>query len=216
MNRNLVSRCIRLFSVLALIWCASVGVAKADIFVANLDASQVVGSSSEPGSAVATFVLDEAQENLSYSIQIFGLDLKPVAAERTLFSDVTAIHLHNGFSGTSGPHVLNVFGMPSEDDSEMVVDFTNESIDGVFNDDDAIDPDTGMLFDQNNPGTTKLFSNFVDDLISGQIYIAIHSAGQGGDIAIRGQVVAVPEPSSIVMLAACGACCLLRRRTHNV
>ncbi len=174
-------------------------------WVANLDASQVVGGSSETGTAVATFELDAAQENLTYAIEIFGLDLKVVAGDRTEFSDVTAIHLHNAPAGATGPHVMNIFGMPSEDDAEMVVDFESELINGVYNDADATDPNTGSLFDQNSPFTTKLLSNFVDDLEDGQIYLAIHTAGQGGNIAIRGQLVAVPEPSSVSLLLAISA-----------
>lgn len=183
----------------------------ADTFVAHLDATQVTGSSTETGTAVATFVLDAAQQNLRYSIAIFDMDLKPVPAERTLFSDVTAIHLHNGFAGSSGPHVLNIFGIPSEDDAEMVVDFANETIEGIYNDVDAVNPETGELFDQNSAITTKLLSNFSDDLIGEQLYLAIHTAGQGGGVAIRGQLVAVPEPSALAFIFASGVFCLVRR-----
>ena len=140
------------------------------------------------------------------------MDLKPVSADRTLFSDVTAIHVHNGFFGSAGPHVLNIFGVPSEDDDEIVIDFDNEIAGGVYNDADAIDPATGELFDQNSPLTTKLFSNFVDDLLGGQLYLAIHTAGQDGNIAIRGQIFAVPEPSSAVVILAGALCCLVRCR----
>lgn len=182
------------------------------IFRAVLDASQVVGTSTETGTGIATFVLDDAQENLSYSLQLFGLDLKSVPGDRVEFSDVDKIHLHNGFPGESGPHVLNIFGLPSEDDSEMVVDFVNESLTGIYNDEDAIDPDNGGLFDQNNPGTTKLLSNFADDLIDGQLYIAIHTAGQNGDVAIRGQILAVPEPTGGLVMAVLGLGVGLRRR----
>lgn len=204
---------VRLFVAFLLV-CVGCGVLDAQTFVADLDASQVVGSSSETGTAVATFELDAAQESLSYSIAIFGLDLKPVAGDRTEFSDVTAIHVHNGFAGSSGPHVFNIFGMPSEDDDQMVVDFDNDTINGIFDDSDAIDPATGELFDQNSPFTTKLFSNFIDDLQGNQLYLAIHTAGQGGNIAIRGQMLAVPEPSSVAVLFAFGllGTCARRRR----
>jgi muramoyltetrapeptide carboxypeptidase LdcA involved in peptidoglycan recycling len=178
-----------------------------------LDATQVLsGSSTETGTAVASFYLDSAQQNLSYTIQIFGLDLKADPADRTGFSDVTAIHLHNGFFDTSGPHVLNIFGVPSEDDAELVVDFANDTISGVFNDADAIDPNTGSLFDQNNPMTTKLLSNFTDDLVGAQLYLAIHTAGQNGNIAVRGQLLAVPEPSSLAIIAVGSICVFVRRR----
>jgi hypothetical protein len=181
-------------------------------FRATLDASQVINGSSEPGFASAIFFLDAAEQNLSYSIQFNGLNLEPVPGNRTGFSDINAIHIHNGFAGSSGPHVLNIFGAPSEDDAEMVTDFFNESITGIYNDADAIDPVSGGLFDQNSPATTKLLSNFVDDLRDGSLYLAAHTAGQGGNIAIRGQLVAVPEPSTALLLMAGGLCCIGRRK----
>ena len=49
----------RLLLALALVCVACLDTTSAEeTFVANLDASQVVGSSSETGTAVATFVLD--------------------------------------------------------------------------------------------------------------------------------------------------------------
>ena len=204
----------RIFTLAAfvLVCCVGAGNTEAQTFVANLDASQVVGTSTETGTGVATFVLDPTQQNLSYTIQVFGLDFDPVAANRTGFNDVTAIHVHNAFAGSTGPHVLNIFGVPSEDDAELSVDFANETLSGVFNDADAIDPTTGSLFDQNEPLTTKLLTNFVDDLFDGSLYLAIHTAGQNGDIAIRSQLVAVPEPSSMGFLVAAGVLAIGRRR----
>ena len=118
-----LSKSIFVLAALMLIIGSGISVVRADSFAAELDAAQVVGTTTETGSAIATFTLDESQENLSYEIAIFGLDLKSDPGTRTEFSDVTAIHLHNGFSGSNGPHVLNIFGMPSEDDDELVVDF---------------------------------------------------------------------------------------------
>ena len=185
----------------------------ADIFFnAYLDASQVAGTSTETGSAVASFVLDAAQENLSYSIRLNGMNLKPNAADRTDFSDIDKIHVHNGLPGSSGPHVLNIFGLPSEDDTEMVVDYSNQSLTGNYNDADAISPATGQLFDQNNPLTTKLLSNFVDDLLDGQLYLAIHTAGQNGGIAVRGQIRQVPEPAAGWLIFGLASLAYLCRR----
>ncbi len=211
--RRPINLALALTCVFVCLICVST--TNAQSFVANLDASQVNGSSTETGTAIASFHLDSSQQNLSYTIQIFGLDLKAVPADRTGFSDVTAIHLHNGFVDTSGPHVLNIFGVPSEDDSEMVVDFANDTISGVFNDADAIDPNTGSLFDQNNPINTKLLSNFTDDLMDQQLYLAIHTAGQNGNIAIRGQLNAVPEPSSLAIISIATVCLFVRRRKRS-
>ena len=211
--RRLINLALAFTCVFVCLICVST--TNAQSFVANLDASQVNGSSTETGTAIASFYLDSSQQNLSYTIQIFGLDLKAVPADRTGFSDVTAIHLHNGFVDTSGPDVLNIFGVPSEDDSEMGVDFANDTISGVFNDADAIDPNTGSLFDQNDPINTKLLSNFTDDLMDQQLYLAIHTAGQNGNIAIRGQLIAVPEPSSLAIISIATVCLFVRRRQRS-
>ncbi len=212
----LVSSRLRPLIAMMLVCVAGVGTTKADMFVANLDAAQVAGgNSTETGTAIATFVLHDSQQKLSYTIAIFGMDLKPNPTDRTGFGDIDKIHLHNGFIGSSGPHVLNIFGLPSEDDADMVVDFDNDTISGVFSDADAVDPATGNLYDQNNPLTTKLLSNFVDDLLAGQLYLAIHTAGQNGNIAVRGQVFAVPEPSSVGFLIAVTLCCFARRRSRG-
>ncbi len=205
---------ILLFSALS---CLSFQTASADLaFYAFLDASQVTGTSTEPGTAIATFVLDTAQQNLSYSIQVNGMDLKANPADRTGFSDIDKIHIHNAFPGDTGPHVLNIFGLPSEDDAEMVVNYNTEFLTGIYNDADAINPATGNLFDQNDPLTTKLFSNFVDDLLDGQLYVAMHTAGQGGGIAVRGQILSVPEPTGGVLLFAIGSIYCRRRRVRRV
>ncbi|MEM9413145.1 MAG: CHRD domain-containing protein [Planctomycetota bacterium] len=198
---------------LIVLCCTSASLHAEMFFRATLDASQVPGgTSTETGTAVAIFALDDEQMNLSYTIQIQGLDLKPNPDDRTEFSDIDKIHLHNGFVGSTGPHVLNIFGLPSEDDAEMFVDFENEIITGVYNDADAIDPNTNELFDQNDPANTKLLANFVDDLLDGQLYLAIHSAGQNGGVAIRGQLVAVPEPASAVVILAGGLVAGMQRR----
>ncbi len=183
-----------------------------EIFTSFLDASQVPsGSSTATGIATATFVLDTAEQNLSYSVQLNGLNLIVDPSNRTGFSDVDKIHLHNTAAGQSGPHVLNVFGLPSEDDSQLAVDFANNSLTGIYDDSDALDSG-GNLFDQNSPLTTKLLSNFIDDLRDGQIYLAVHTAGQSGNIAIRGQLTSVPEPTSLALPCGLTMTGLARRR----
>ena len=185
-----------------------------EIFTSFLDASQVTGTSTETGTATATFVLDTAEQNLSYSLQLNGLNLLVDPASRTGFSDVDKIHLHNAAAGQSGPHVLNVFGLPSEDDSQLVVDFANNSLTWNYDDSDAFDSG-GVLFDQNSPMTTKLLSNFIDDLRDGQIYLAVHTAGQSGNIAIRGQLTSVPEPNSLAFLCGLTLAGLTGRRRRK-
>ena len=171
------------------------------MFTATLDASQVVSNAStETGTGFATFTLNDAMTTLDYTLNLTGLNLEPEGDGRSDPSDVDKIHLHVAPPGTPGPHVLNIFGLPSEDDNDLVVDFVANSLTGRWDDGDAIDPNTGNPFDQSAGGTTKFFSDHLNDLLAGNLYIAVHTAGQGGQVAIRGQLQQVPLPASIWLL----------------
>ena len=171
-------------------------------FFANLTADQVVANdSTTTGIGMAIFELNDDQTELSYSMVFSGLDLEPDPANRVNANDIDKIHLHFAPRGVPGPHVLNIFGLPSEDDADLVVDFPNNSLVGIWSDADAIDPDTGNPFDQTVGGTTKFQSEFVDALFDGDIYLAAHTIGEGGAVAVRGQVEVVPEPGTAVVFA---------------
>ena len=170
-------------------------------FRANLDGSQVVPSSGSNASGLATFELNEAQTALDYFIQLEGVSLKPDITDRTEPEDVDKIHLHFGEAGANGPHVLNIFGLPSEDDDDLMIDFDAGTISGTWEDSDAINPETGELFDPTAMGTTKLLSNFVDEIFTNQLYIQVHTLEFPGSGAIRGQITGVPEPSSLFGLS---------------
>ncbi len=172
-------------------------------FQANLSAAQVVNNpTSTTATGIALFELSDDQTRLSYTLELDGLDLDPDMGSRTDPNDVNKIHLHDAPTGSTGPHVLNIFGLPREDDSQLIVDDAMESLSGEWDDDDAINPDTNMLFDQGMPGTTKLLSSFVDELLAGELYIAVHTVEVGGDVAIRGQLTQIPEPTGL-LLAGC-------------
>ena len=182
---------------------------KADIsFTAMLTGDQVVGGgTTEPGEfGVATFELNQQMTELSYAVQLFGLDLDPIMANRIDDNDVDKIHLHHAPAGVVGPHVLNIFGLPSEDDADLVVDFDNESFSGIWDDGDA----TG---DPNSPGSTKMLSNFVDELLNDEIYLAVHTIGVNGNVAIRGQLIRqVPEPNCLLLLGGLVGYSVMRRQ----
>jgi hypothetical protein len=52
-------------------------------------------------------------------------------------------------------------------------------------------------------------------LMGEQLYIAFHTAGQSGNVAVRGQIRAVPEPGSLAILAVSGVLISLRRRRRD-
>ncbi|MEM1168222.1 MAG: DUF4347 domain-containing protein [Cyanobacteria bacterium P01_H01_bin.35] len=104
-------------------------------FKAFLDSSQNGVESDATG--VATFSLNAEQTEIEYTIQLNGLDLVENPAERTADNAVTEIHFHHRDYGTDGSHVLNVFGEPSQDDGDIVIDYENETITGKWDWSDA-------------------------------------------------------------------------------
>ncbi|NEZ57984.1 CHRD domain-containing protein [Adonisia turfae] len=165
---------------------------KANIFTLVADGAQVVQDAVIPDStarATATFILAEDGSGLAYQIKLDGIALKQNITDRTELNDVTRIHLHVGPEGENGPHTLNIFGLPSEDDDNLVVDFENGIITGIWNDSDATDLNGDG--DTNDGPETKPLSEFIDELQSGKLYIQIHTVESdklGTPGAIRGQV----------------------------
>ncbi len=174
---------------------------KADTyFAAHLDASQVVFNTSHTtATGDATFVLNDARTQLRYDIQFDGLDLEPNPANRTDPNDIVGMHIHFQVPDVIGPHILNIFGNPSEDDADLIVDFANESLSGIFDISDASrDPVTGDLLPQFFPLTTKVISDWLDELDAAELYLAVHTVEASSTppgVAIRGQIRPVPEPS---------------------
>ncbi len=184
-------------------------------FASNLDSSQVVNNPSDSAAiGTALLSLNANQTELTYSLQLSGLDLDPVAINRTDHNDVIAIHIHLHVQDAIGPHILNIFGNPSQDDADLVIDYENESFSGVFDIDDASsDSITGEILPQAFPLTTKLFptSFRLEELLNEEWYFAVHTAGTPG-VTIRGSILIVPEPSSTCLILLGFVSCLAK---HN-
>ncbi|MCG8363734.1 MAG: PEP-CTERM sorting domain-containing protein [Pseudanabaenales cyanobacterium] len=171
----------------------------ATLFRANLEGSQVVPSTPSSAGGFATFTLNDDQTALEYFIQLDGLTLKSDISERTQPQDVTKIHLHVAAPGANGPHVLNIFGLPSEDDGDLKINFATGALSGIWNDSDVVDLNGNGLAD---PNETKPLTAFLDELFAGQLYVQVHTVefdtptGFPGEL--RGQISAVPEPSTVL------------------
>jgi hypothetical protein len=171
----------------------------------------------------ASLTLNAAQTELAYFIALDGLDLEPVVANRVDPDDVFGIHLHLIVPGQIGPHVLNIFGDPAEEDGDLAVAYERETLSGVFDASDATrDPITGQLLPQFFPLTTKLIDDWIDYLMTDQLYLAVHTVGQGGAALLHGDVIRVPEPTAAglaaggALIAAAGVSRSRRMRSHRV
>ena len=180
--------------------------------------------SPHPAAAGAAFLtLNPARTHLSYQLNLHGLNLKPNPADRTQPDDVIGIHMHLNVPGTTGPHVLNIFGLatfglPAEEDADLVVDYQNQALSGVFDYSDAtIDPATGQPHFQFFPLTSKIIDDWLDELDAGDLMFAVHTVASGfPTMAIHGRIYPVPEPAtSIVLFAGIGWPWLAARRRRS-
>lgn len=200
-------------------------------FRAQLDAS-VVQPQTDPdhgqstATAVATLKLTYDDENpsattLSYEILFDGLDVAP-SDGANLLDDITAIHIHDttvcanaslcgdGMGGqipgsTAGTkHVLNVLGMPRNDDADVQVFAAEERVTGLWDSSDA-----------NNliPAPSQSIADpaILDLLFAEKLAVMVHTNLVGSG-EIGGFIVQVPEPTT-AGLSLLGLCVWALRRT---
>lgn len=191
-------------------------------FYAAIDDFHTPGSHHPDAAGEAFFVLNAARTELRYQISIDGLQLKANPADRTEPDDVIGVHLHLFVPDTVGPHVLNIFGLatydlPAEDDADLVVDYHQRTLTGIYDDGDAtIDPTTGEPYLPFFPLPSKPLTNWLDALFAGDLMVAVHTNATGfPTMAIHGHIgQVVPEPSSWLMaLLAIGWLASQWRRT---
>jgi hypothetical protein len=164
----------------------------------------------------ASLTLSPDHKQLQYSISLSGLDLEPIASQRFDANDVFGIHMHLIVPGQIGPHVLNIFGDPAEEDADLVVEYNAETLSGVFDASDATrDPLTGELLPQFFPLTTKVIDDWIDYLMADGLYLAVHTVGQGGGALLHGDIIRVPEPSAATTALIAAATLLAGRRRRR-
>jgi hypothetical protein len=155
----------------------------------------------EGSSGVGTFVLNDAQTQLSYDVQLFGLDIDGLQTADPN-DNVTRAHFHRAAAGNNGGIV---FGMIDSSAS-----FRNDN-----NPNDLIvTPATGRITGiwNLNEGASTTLGAELPFLLNNGLYFNIHTSDHGGG-EIRGQVIQIPEPATAILFGAAiaGMACLRRR-----
>ena len=176
-----------------------------DDFHANLSTTDAMGE--------VYLTLNSARTELRYMIildHLLGLKSNP--ENRTEPDDIVGMHFHIHVPDTIGPHILNIFGLATptvygEEDAELMVDYENQILTGVYDNRDAtIDPATGQPYPSFFFATTKLLDDTHQYLDSGEFVVAVHTNESGfQNFALHGHVSrVVPEPASglLVILGA--------------
>jgi hypothetical protein len=140
----------------------------------------------------ADFVLNTAQTALMFTATVFNIDFTGLQTA-DMNDNLTAAHIHAGplvTPTTAGPVVWGFFGAPLNDNNPNDVSITpfatgvGGTISGKW---DALEGNNTTLAAQ------------VENILNGRSYINFHTTQFGGG-EIRGNISAVPEPSTWAMM----------------
>jgi len=141
----------------------------------------------------ATFNLNTAQTELSFTATIFNIDITGTQTADT-FDNLVAAHIHVGAPpGANAPVRWGFFGSPDNDinpDNLVVTPFAS-GVGGIFS--------SIWNLPEGNGGTT-LTTN-LPDILAGNSYINFHTVQFAGG-EIRGQIRGVPDVGSTAALLA--------------
>ena len=226
---------LALISTLATLSIASANAAT--MFNATIDASQIVGGSTSPGTGFGTATLVGGPGTWSFQYDVtfegfdFGALMLPYVRDGELLAntspsafattaatgdDVQNFHIHLGAPGLTGGVVYSVRQPDRENGTDPVIELLangNARITGSWDLADGNPATPGT-----NTGVGSLESFWAPVMLAAQpgqaigLYFDIHTNDFPGS-AIRGQITAVPEPGSIaLMFAGLGALAAVARR----
>lgn len=159
----------------------------------------------EGASGIATFVLNDAQNALSYDITITGLNFPPGSPAAP--NDMTRLHIHRGPAGVAGPIVFGMIETASPPPIQQ-----SDLDDLVINASPGLIHVTGVWDGLEGNGGATLAGE-LGNLFSGNLYINAHT-GDHASGEIRG-LITVPSPASLLLVVvtiAGAASVALRRR----
>jgi hypothetical protein len=181
--------CLRTFAFLVLLAASATG-NTAIIFTATLDGTQEVPPNASTATGFATFGLNDAMTALTYDTTISGLDFTGSQTPNTA-DNLVAAHIHAPASpGVNAGVVFGFFGMPFNDNNpnDVVVIPLASGVGGTIS----------GKWDLLEGNSTTLDAQ-LPNILAGNSYINFHTVQfPGGEI--RGQITAVPEPSTLALL----------------
>ncbi len=135
-------------------------------------------------SATLELALDILDPRLEYRIQLFGIDLA---------QDVESIQIRIGQPGSNGFHALNIYGTTGEHDDDLLIDFANNFLLGIWDDGDENLGGDGTR----DPTDSVSLSDVAGELVTGQLYLSVttHAYPFPDTAELRGQIAAVPQCS---------------------
>lgn len=179
---------------LSAVWLLLAGVSAGQFnFSVTMNGASEVGPNASTATGTATLVLNEAQDRLTMSLTIVGLDLDGNQTPDFLDDNVVGLHIHRAPVGINGGVVFGLIGINNDTNGDLV-----------------IDPVAGTVFSawDLNEGNGTTLANELANLLSEGLYMNVHTtAYPGGEI--RGQI--IPEPATLSLLAL-GAAAVLRKR----
>lgn len=143
---------------------------------------------------------------LAYTAVFDGVDFGGQDADPT--NNVTAIHLHDTtgvFNSANTPHVLNIFGFPSQDDAQVDVDAPMSTVTGVWDDGDLTDPSLGHAL--NPMANSDTLTSSLAALRAGELFLMLHTTSPdslgplSAGATIGGRLVLIPEPATAWFVA---------------
>jgi serralysin len=155
----------------------------------------------EGSSGIGIFELNDAMTALSYDVTLIGLDLDGNQTPGNVNDDVTRTHFHVAPAGSNGGIVFGqIDASPTlrNDLDDLVVNPATGRITGVWD---------------NAEGNGTTLGAQLANLLAGNLYFNVHTSDHGGG-EIRGQVVIIPEPSTVALLA-CGLIGMARTGAHR-
>lgn len=150
----------------------------------------------------ATFTINAAQTALTFTANVFNIDVTGTQTPNDTNDNLVAAHIHVGAPpGMNAPVRWGFFGSPDNDNNpdDLVVTPFVGGVGGTF----SSKWDAG----EGNGGTTLAAQ--LPGILAGQAYINFHTTQFGGG-EIRGQI--VPEPGSLALFGLAGIALCRRRR----